>query len=505
MGGPTIADSTNTILLVLGISLLSVGLFLLVIWHRSRRVGNTPHCRKCDYNLTGLELHISTAPRCPECGSALRGRRIVRGDRIPRGAAFAGVATVLLLGFALVGRGLWPSLSSLYWDWRPADLLIFDLDSGDSKIVEQAVLQLAHRIQSHGLCLWQRERVIRRSLDVQSGRIGPVQLQEIYPEWLGVFALRNQLDDQQRRDFFRGCFCIEIAARKQALVRFGVPMRFDHTWRGPNAGMRGAFRLKSLTRGGVEISRESLDLSDSVRLGTREVFDWLAPVTEPGNHVLRAELELEVRGSSLENKTETVLYTESRVIEMPVAIVEVLSPEIVALVDDDGRTIRQPNERDKRMAELLIKQADVPGLAAEEQKRLRNEAASLKTPKAPPRDYVPEVSVHGVYLTRQADGSEFAECGVRFPENPLAGLAFDVIVKTPAGREIFLGHVAQVTFAPWQRVYYVKAKVDERLGGLVSVVLRPSAAAAMQTYDLDRIYSGELMFDDLPVMRREEP
>lgn len=505
MGGPTIADSTNTILLVLGISLLALGLFLLVLWHRSRRAGTTPHCRKCDYNLTGLDLLVSPPPRCPECGSVLRGRRIVCGDRVRRRAAFAGIVAVLLLGVALVGRGLGPSLSSLYWAWKPADLLIFDLDSGDSKIVERAVLELARRVQADSLWFWQRGRVVRRSLDVQSGRIGPVQFAEIYPEWLGVFATRDQLGESERTEFFRNCFQIEIAARKLALSRFGVPVRFDHTWRGPQAGMRGSFRIKSLTCAGAEIPREPLEMRDSVRLGPREVVDWLAPISKLGNHVLRAELELEVRGSSLENNTEKVLHTGSRIIEMHTTVLESLSPNSIALVDDDGSISQQPHESEKRQAEQLLIQAGAPGLSAEEQKSLRRAASALNTPKSKPRDYVPQVTVHGVYLAKQAGGGEVAECGVRFPETPFVGLAFDVIVKTPAGREFFLGHVAQSTFDSWQKVHYVKADVVERLGGLVSVILRPSPVAAMQTFDLDRIYSSELIFDDLPVMRREDP
>lgn len=505
MGGPPIADSTNTILLVLGISLLIVGLFLLAFWHRSRRAGDTPHCRKCDYNLTGLDLSVSKPPRCPECGVELVGRRVVRGDRVKRRAAFAGAAIVLLLGLVLVGRGMWPRMSSLYWEWKPADLLIFDLDSSDSKIVEHAVLELGQRIQADSLWFWQRGRVIRRSLDVQAGRIGPVQLAEIYPEWLGVFAERDQLDEQQRKSFFRGCFCIEIAARKQALVRFGVPMRFDHTWRGPRAGMRGAFRLKSLSCGGAEISRQSLELGDSVRLGAREVHDWLAPIHAPGSHTIRAELDLEVRSSSLQNKNEKVLYTESRIVELSVTMMEALSPKTVALVDEAGQTVPSPSESDKRQAEMLLEQAELPGVPTEIKREYQSQAASLKSPKPPPSDYIPAVSVHGIYLTRQADGSEIAECGVRFPENPLAGLAFEVILKTPTGGEVFLGHVAQFTFAPSQKMHYVKARLSKPLGGLLSVILRPSAVAAMQTFDLDCIYGGELVFEDLPVMRREEP
>lgn len=506
MGGQLNGDSWNTAAIVLGTSLCLIGLFLLVLWWRSRRHGDTPHCRGCGYNLTGLNLLVSPPPRCPECGETLVSRCVVRGERVRRRAAFAGVSILLAMGLALMLRGLWPTLSGVYWyQWKPGDLVIFDLESSDPKTVDRAVVEIARRIQTDSLWFWQRGRVIRRSLDVQALRLGSVQQERIYPEWLGVFAARDQLDDGQRQQFFRNSFQIEIAARKQALARFGVPLRFDFSWHGASAGMRGSFRIKSMTSGGQEIGRDSLELRDSVRLGSREVVDWLAPLSTPGPHSIRAELELEIRGSSIDQSPETVLYSEDRVFELSTNIVESLSTGEVALIDEDGQTVRQPSESDKRRAEMLLISAGEPGLSEEQRQSLKNAAASLQAAKSVSRDYVPEVTVHGVYLSRLTGGADLAECGVRFPENPPTGLAFDVVLKMTDGREIFLGHVAQFTFAPWQKVYYVKAQTSERLGGLVSVILRPSPAAAMQTFDLDRIYASELEFDDLPVMRQERP
>ena len=60
----------GAVLLVLGIALMLEG-------YRPRRIGEAPHCARCDYLVGGLQ-----APRCPECGADLSGpRAIIKGDR----------------------------------------------------------------------------------------------------------------------------------------------------------------------------------------------------------------------------------------------------------------------------------------------------------------------------------------------------------------------------------------------------------------------------------------
>jgi hypothetical protein len=83
--------------------ILLVGLLLLVRGLLGRRVGNEPRCRRCAYNLTGLE-----AENCPECGAAAAGRNVVTGRRRRRRPSLV-VGTLLLLlsatGLGLIGYG----------------------------------------------------------------------------------------------------------------------------------------------------------------------------------------------------------------------------------------------------------------------------------------------------------------------------------------------------------------------------------------------------------------
>lgn len=58
-----------------------VGPVLLVIGLRGKRFGTEPHCRKCNYNMSGFEI-----PRlCPECGSLVsKPNRVRIGSREPK-------------------------------------------------------------------------------------------------------------------------------------------------------------------------------------------------------------------------------------------------------------------------------------------------------------------------------------------------------------------------------------------------------------------------------------
>ena len=50
---------------IIGLPLLIVGSRLLFIALYRVRHGNQPHCRKCDYQLTGMTTEQTC---CPECG-----------------------------------------------------------------------------------------------------------------------------------------------------------------------------------------------------------------------------------------------------------------------------------------------------------------------------------------------------------------------------------------------------------------------------------------------------
>jgi hypothetical protein len=105
--------------------LFLVGIVLLVLGWRGKKVDNHRRCRKCRYDLHGCEALVA---RCPECGANLRRRRAaVFGMRIrqPRLIAWGwSCLAVLFFGGAGAGyvasQGLFDAVNKPMW-WLKAD------------------------------------------------------------------------------------------------------------------------------------------------------------------------------------------------------------------------------------------------------------------------------------------------------------------------------------------------------------------------------------------------
>src|SRR5438067_7898567 len=117
------------------------GIWLLKIGRWPRRRGSERHCRRCDYNLSGL-----SSAQCPECGAELLERNVVIGERRRRtGLAWSGV---LLLIASLVGSGMvwWGPLRGVDWyRYKPSRWVAADLRSSDEEVAARAWRELERR------------------------------------------------------------------------------------------------------------------------------------------------------------------------------------------------------------------------------------------------------------------------------------------------------------------------------------------------------------------------
>src|SRR3979411_2797511 len=99
MGVPT--TDITWLLVIIGAITTITGLWLLKRGRWPRRVGDTPHCPRCDYILPGLG-----AATCPGGGTQTGAARIVRGERHPRRGLATFGALIFLLGLLIAGVGL---------------------------------------------------------------------------------------------------------------------------------------------------------------------------------------------------------------------------------------------------------------------------------------------------------------------------------------------------------------------------------------------------------------
>ncbi|MDX2197544.1 MAG: hypothetical protein SF069_01075 [Phycisphaerae bacterium] len=141
----------------------------MVLWRYAffgRRVGDTPFCRKCRYNLTGVTIDEAAA-RCPECGVELATRLPLRGVRPRRmGWRIAFAATLLLaigsltLGITQVAGRIKPI------EYVPESWLVARVEAGAASAVP-ALAELRQREALMPLKSVSVARLIANGLRVQ--------------------------------------------------------------------------------------------------------------------------------------------------------------------------------------------------------------------------------------------------------------------------------------------------------------------------------------------------
>lgn len=155
--------------------LLLVGLLLLTLGIRGRRIGDTPHCRRCKFDLVGLPLPAEiehddppTVTRCPECGSRLTApRAITTGYRVRR--PILGTLGVLALLLAVVLGGFALSASrTTFNDVKPLWLLTLEATYLGTDTREAVGAELLIRHQRTPLTNDQLTALINPALDAQA-------------------------------------------------------------------------------------------------------------------------------------------------------------------------------------------------------------------------------------------------------------------------------------------------------------------------------------------------
>lgn len=140
--GFRVFSSLPQAMLIAGIALLVLGLILIGRAWWPRRKGETRHCKRCNYNLQGLQ-----SSQCPECGQALTPATMIKGQRHRRPALAAFAIFLLLIGLA--STLLSQSQRILKTDWysyKPTDWIIADLKSSDIALYDRAWKEIDYRL-----------------------------------------------------------------------------------------------------------------------------------------------------------------------------------------------------------------------------------------------------------------------------------------------------------------------------------------------------------------------
>ncbi len=111
--------------LILLLCLLATGSWLCFFALRRKRKGDQPHCRKCEYQLTGIATEQT---HCPECGQSLgTAKAIARGKRYTHIPLLLTGILLILITLSLSGHHVYQTVQTHGWiKLKPTSWLISD-------------------------------------------------------------------------------------------------------------------------------------------------------------------------------------------------------------------------------------------------------------------------------------------------------------------------------------------------------------------------------------------
>jgi predicted RNA-binding Zn-ribbon protein involved in translation (DUF1610 family) len=429
---------------------LGIGVAVVVRGVRGQRVGDAPHCRACEYELTGLaELQDA---RCPECGAELSPATVARGERRRRpGQIFAGVAFVLAMGLLLA---VVSSRAARSYDWyrlRPAGWLIDDVERGTS--AARAMAELARREADGGrLAPGQRERLAELALRAQASPAPErVPLGDRLLDFLATAAAAGRLSEAQRERFFEQAMLLTLHARTPVAVGERVPFQLR---RASRISATGGWWVSVETRGAAFDGTTfpfGGGRSTSSGVGAGGSGGASARATRPGTHTLTVQARVRVYQGGNHDESKGVLVHE-RDAELAVPVV---------VVDGPPPALRQIDDASLAPAILTSLRVQAP-------------------------------------LTRYPDR---LSGNLTVPGLPV-DVAFEVFART-GGREYRMGALARAAapvinlstgFSTWGKEN-LPPPVDK-----VDVVFRSSEEVARGTVELTQFWKGEIVVPDVPVV-----
>jgi hypothetical protein len=449
--------SIPAIFVIVPLLLLVVGVVFLALGWRGRTIDNHPICRKCGFDLFGLDAAV----RCPECGNELSARAIRLGHRAVRrwplgiGVVFLLPSLLILAAVAVlfIRKTDIETIKPVWW-------LIRDDDA-------PAVIELNRRRTVGKLTPAETNNIIEAGLRAQAKRDVNHPWMAGWGDFIEASRTTKGVSDEQWQRYGKGTMTYVLEARPQ--VRRGDPIPIRVGFNPPRVGglltdlavnlrvMRASIdghRLDGLldeqSGGGGVVSFLSSGKSQWSSTDILECDAKTLATLRDGPHTITADLRIDVHRYPYAGQSQSLDHVEWT---LPLTASMTLVPEnqsTVELVGNDAKLTAA-------VRGALVPRGPRPGLTA------------LSLPMTPQGL---QLCVDGVF--------------------PPIDLALDVFLRDPSGRE---WQVTPVRFRANERmVYQTNAAPDDFDSDRVDVILRSSPDAAARTVDLKRIWSGELVY-----------
>ena len=417
-----------------------VGLLLIRIGFRLRRRGNTPRCRTCEYDLTGL-----VSERCPECGTAITAHTTVYGERYRR--PIIGVVGLLLIVLAVVPL-LKPVRQINWYQYYPTGVVLNHLETTTGPAQQKTWNEIQRRDKAGQLSERHLNRLIEICLKEQASK-NPGALHQTLIDYLGTLYFGHVLSEEQADRFFSQMVTLELEVRPRVVRGDPVPYRVQHSGNGPQKGFY--CRQESRT---IAVDDSEVQRSGGSTEGGVTGHGWMSSTFKydvPGEHTVRLDLRLSIYDDTAGTPQNRVLCYEKE---------KILKAEFELLAEEPKDYIR------------MI-----------ENPTLKQQLQNCITPER----FAFRGSPNELYGT------------IEFTKVPV-NVAFEILASI-GGKEYRLSslNISQGRSTQWCIASYEDIPQAESC----TIILRSSEKTARGTVDLFDIWDGELLYENVPIERRQ--
>jgi hypothetical protein len=195
------------------------GLVLLLVGLRGRVIDDHPLCRRCGFDLTGKP---QDSDRCAECGTDVTTPQAVRiGHRQRRSRPlWAGVALLVPACLVLVVSAVAVIGQVDLMPWKPAWLLQWDAEGGDSRTSDRAYAELTRRLKAGSLS---KDRIQSLVADAMRRQVDPaLAWSNARGDFVADAYVAGQITNELWVRYVRQGIKLELQARPT--VRVGDPI-----------------------------------------------------------------------------------------------------------------------------------------------------------------------------------------------------------------------------------------------------------------------------------------
>ncbi len=205
--------------IVLGVVLVALGI-------RGKRINRHPSCRDCGFDLSGT---LPDGVTCPECGAGLKRPKAVReGQRRRMWIVTTVGALLVLLPVSGIGIATYAVLTGANLNqYKPVGLLLWETKGSNAQTLEAAAEEFTRRRQAGTLDPSVTSRIVDAALDIQNDPDRPWTTE--WGDFIEMVDLDGNASKEQMQRFRDQCVTLECEVRPNIRPGEPLPIKFSNS------------------------------------------------------------------------------------------------------------------------------------------------------------------------------------------------------------------------------------------------------------------------------------